>query len=155
MRFHHIVVMKMRMRNTIKSYNELATLKTFEERFEYLKLNGIVSEQTFASHRWLNQMLYNSTEWRKLRRYIIVRDNSCDLGIEEYPLYSHIIVHHINPISIEDIENGSKKIFDENNLICVSEDTHNAIHYSCDCDFLNKRKVVERYPNDTSPWRNS
>jgi hypothetical protein len=136
-----------------KSYKELSQLKTFEERYNYLKLKQRVSDETFSSHRWVNQMLYRSPEWRRTRRNIIIRDNACDLGIEDYPLFDHITIHHINPITLEDIESGSILLFDEDNLICVSDETHKAIHYGMDDDFLKSKEIVRRYPGDTCPWR--
>lgn len=142
----------MKTRN-FRSYFELSKLKTFEERFEYLRLNGRVAEETFASHRWINQALYRSAEWKHVRNKVILRDSSCDLGVEDYPLYSHIIIHHINPLTLADIENGSSLLFDMDNLICVSEETHNAIHYGSSDTLIYKKVPVERFPNDMSPWR--
>ena len=135
----------------IKTYSELIKLPTFEERFEYLKLNGVVSELIFGSERYLNQMFYTSDEWRKLRNKIILRDNGCDLGIEGFDIHSKIFIHHMNPITEEDILQHSKYLIDPEYLICVSMRTHNAIHYgdisqvSC--------TPIERKPFDTCPWR--
>lgn len=135
-----------------KSYSELKRLKTFEDRFNYLKLSGEVGKETFGYDRILNQVLYSSTKWKKVRDEIIIRDNGCDLGVEGYDIYSHAIVHHINPITIEDILNRSDILFDPENLITTTHNTHNAIHYS-DENILLKGPIV-RKANDTCPWKN-
>ena len=135
----------------IKTYSELIKLSTFEERFEYLKLNGVVSELTFGSERYLNQMFYTSDEWRKLRNEIILRDNGCDLGIEGFDIHSKIFIHHMNPITEEDILQHSKYLIDPEYLICVSMRTHNAIHYG-DISQVSSTPI-ERKPFDTCPWR--
>ena len=139
----------------IKSYNELIKLPTLIDRFEYLKTCNVVGDETFGSHRHLNQVLYNSIKWKEIRRHIILRDKGCELGIKDYPIRGHIIVHHINPITENDILTHSEKIFDENNLISCSLDLHNAIHYknSAVLDQLYFNVYEERYPNDTVPWR--
>lgn len=134
-----------------KTYSELCEIKSFEERFEYLKLNGIVGTDTFGFNRYLNQILYRSSEWKKIRNKVIIRDNGCDLGIEGYDISGRILIHHINPITIEDVRNRNSIIFDLNNLITVSHNTHNAIHYG-DKDLL-ITGPVERKPNDTCPWK--
>ena len=135
-----------------RTYSELIRIPTFEERFEYLKLNGIVGESTFGFDRYLNQSLYHqSKEWKQTRAKVIVRDNGCDLGIEDRKIGYTIIVHHMNPISVEDIENRNPSIFDPEFLICVSIDTHNAIHFG-NSDLLVKLPT-ERRPGDTCPWR--
>ena len=139
------------MTNLSRSYKELLQLETFEERYEYLKLNGVVAEDTFGSKRYLNQMLYASPEWRSIRDTIIVRDSGCDLGIIDRPIHDKIYIHHINPITIDDILDGNPIVFDPNNLICVSHITHEAIHYG-DSNLLPK-DYVERTPNDTCLWR--
>lgn len=139
------------MTNLSRSYKELLQLETFEERYEYLKLNGVVAEDTFGSKRYLNQMLYSSPEWRSIRDTIIVRDSGCDLGIIDRPIHDKIYIHHINPISIDDILDGNPIVFDPNNLICVSHITHEAIHYG-DSNLLPK-DYVDRTPNDTCLWR--
>lgn len=141
----------MLMTNLSRSYKELLQLETFEERYEYLKLNGVVAEDTFGSKRYLNQMLYTSPEWRSIRDTIIVRDSGCDLGIIDRPIHDKIYIHHINPITIDDILDGNPIVFDPNNLICVSHITHEAIHYG-DSNLLPK-DYVERTPNDTCLWR--
>lgn len=135
----------------MKTYNELITLKTFDERFDYLKLSGLVGEETFGYSRYLNQILYRSPEWKHLRKQIIVRDNGCDLGLEGYEIIGKILVHHINPITLKDIEERNPKIYDMNNLISVSFMTHQALHYG-DKDLL-IRDPIERKPFDTCPWR--
>lgn len=139
------------MTNLSRSYKELLQLETFEERYEYLKLNGVVAEDTFGSKRYLNQMLYSSPEWRSIRDTIIVRDSGCDLGIIDRPIHDKIYIHHINPITIDDILDGNPIVFDPNNLICVSHITHEAIHYG-NSNLLPK-DYVERTPNDTCLWR--
>ena len=134
-----------------KTYKQLAKLKTFDERFEYLQLHGLVGKETFGYSRYLNQILYRSPEWKSLRQEIILRDNGCDLGVEGYEIFGKILIHHINPISLQDIEERNPKVFDKNNLITVSFMTHQAIHYgSKDLLLLDP---VERKPNDQCPWR--
>ena len=135
----------------IKTYSELITLNTFEERFEYLRLDGSVGIQTFGFDRYLNQLLYNSPEWKRCRRDIILRDNGCDLALEGYELYGRILIHHINPIAIDDITNRSPIIFDPENLISTTHNTHNAIHYG-DEELIIK-DPINRTRNDTCPWR--
>jgi len=135
-----------------KSYKELSRLRTFEERYEYLKLNGQVGSDTFGFDRYLNQALYNSTEWRRFRRAVIIRDNGCDLGDPSHMLLEEpIIVHHINPLTVKDLEERSEALFDMNNVICVSNRTHKAIHYGD--QRLLPRDPIERKPNDTIPWK--
>ena len=135
-----------------RTYSELIKLKTFEERFDYLKLNGTVGKDTFGFDRYMNQLLYhNSKEWKAVRRKVIVRDNGCDLGMEGYDILGKILVHHLNPITIDDIKNRSPTIFDLNNLICVSHNTHNAIHYGDES--LLVKAPIERKLNDTCPWK--
>lgn len=135
----------------IKSYSELITLQTFEERFEYLKLNGVVGKETFGFDRILNQILYKKPKWRRKRNDIIIRDNGCDLGIEGREIYGPVTVHHINPINVEDILNDNPMVYDDENLICVTQNTHNAIHYSDDNILV--KDPIERKPNDTCPWK--
>lgn len=139
------------MAEKLRTYRELIQIPTFEERFEYLKLAGFVGESTFGFERYLNQMLYTSSKWRSLRNKIIVRDNGCDLGVEGYEISGKIIVHHINPMSVDDIKDVSDAIFDPDCLICVSQMTHNAIHYG-DANLLQK-PIVERRPGDTCLWK--
>lgn len=127
-------------------------IPTFEDRFEYLRLDGDVGKETFGFDRYLNQQFYTSYEYRKFRRQIIVRDMGCDLGIEERPINGLIILHHINPISPNDILDRNVRILlDPENVICVSLRTHNAIHYGDSSSLLTA--PIERKPNDTCPWR--
>lgn len=135
----------------IKTYSELIALHTYEERFDYLQLNGVVGKETFGYDRYLNQALYNSQDWRRFRRSIIIRDNGCDMAYEGYTIHGPIILHHINPISVDDILKESKSIFDPENVVCVSHNTHLAIHYG-DKNLLIE-SPIERTPNDTCPWR--
>ena len=135
-----------------KTYNELITFDRFEDRFEYLKIKGNVGEATFGSQRYLNQMLYRNPQWRSIRNKVIIRDNGCDLAHPDYEINGQAAyIHHINPITIDDIVNENPKIFDMNNLITTTFQTHQAIHYgSRDILLLNP---IERKPNDTCPWR--
>lgn len=137
--------------NMIRRYSELKKLDTFEDRYEYLRLRGVVGESTFGFDRYLNQMLYKSRQWREVRERVIIRDNACDLGMDDYDLYEMIIVHHMNPITIEDIKLNRSYIFNPEYLISTSSNTHNAIHYG-DSTLLNNLPV-ERRPGDTIPWR--
>jgi hypothetical protein len=134
-----------------KLYSELITLPTFEERFEYLKLNSAIGAETFGYDRYLNQCFYRSRDWLNIRRDIIVRDNGCDLAMEGYELCGRIMIHHLNPISVDDIIYRRPNLLDPENLVAVSFDTHNAIHYG-DKDLL-QSQPVERKPFDTCPWR--
>lgn len=135
----------------IRRYSELIRLNTFEERLSYLKLNGVVANETFGFDRYLNQQFYKSSEWKKVRQQVIIRDQGCDLGVPGHDIYDQIIVHHMNPISVEDIEHNPEILLDPEYLICVSLDTHNEIHYgignNTNSDF------VERVPGDTKLWR--
>lgn len=135
-----------------KRYSELVTLPTFEKRFEYLKLNGRVGDFTFNGHRYLNQKLYQCNEWKTVRRRAIIRDAGCDLACEGYEIYGKMLIHHMNPITIEDVLERRSCVFDLENLVLVSFETHNAIHYG-DANLLSKELVV-RTKNDTCPWRN-
>lgn len=135
----------------MKTYQEMMTYQTFEERFEFLRLNGRVGSDTFGFDRYLNQVLYRSPEWRRVRDRVILRDNGCDLGHPDYPIGGRVIIHHMNPLTVEDIEERNPIIFDENMLVCVSHNTHNAIHYG-DSNLLPK-PPIERRPNDTCPWK--
>lgn len=134
-----------------KSYSELIALKNFEERFDYLKVNGYVGEITHGGHRYLNQQLYSSSRWKRLRNQIIMRDNGCDLACPDRPIHGKVVIHHINPISLDDLVRQAAIIFDPENLITVSYDTHEAIHYS-NKDMLQK-DYIPRSENDTCPWR--
>lgn len=135
----------------IRTYSELSKLNTFEERYRYLKLNGAVGEETFGFDRFINQILYKSPEWKQCRRDIIIRDNGCDLGCEGFEVRGRILIHHISPITVDDIVNRNPKVFDPENLILTSHNTHNAIHYG-DENLLIKAPI-ERSKNDTCPWR--
>lgn len=135
-----------------KSYSTLIKYQTFEERFRYLLLKGSVGIDTFGYDRYLNQMLYTSSEWRRLRDQIIIRDNGCDLGLDDYPINGKVVIHHINPITLDDVLQHSSDIFNPEYLICVSHHTHNAIHYGDD-SYAESNILRERQPNDTIPWR--
>lgn len=135
-----------------KSYREMILLPTFLERFEYLRLKGSVGEATFSSRRYLNQALYRIPEWKSIRNKVIIRDNSCDLAHPDYEVLNPpVYVHHINPITIDDILNRDPKVLDMNNLVTTTFNTHQAIHYGLDDSF--KRSLTERAPNDTCPWK--
>ena len=134
-----------------KTYSELKNLKTFKERFDYLKLNGTVGSETFGYDRILNQVLYKSDKWRKVRDKVIIRDEGNDLGIEGYPIGGHIVVHHMNPITKEDILRRSDILLNPEYLICVTPNTHRAIHYGN--ENLLMKDPIERRPNDTCPWK--
>ena len=134
-----------------RSYTELIQLDTFEKRFEYLKLDGKVGAMTFGSSRILNQALYQSYEWKKIRDQIIFRDNGCDLGVEGHELFETAYIHHLNPITKKQILDRDPILFDPENLITVSYQTHQAIHYSNESILL--LDPVDRFANDVAPWR--
>lgn len=135
-----------------KSYTELMTLPDYVDRYEYLKLGGSVGELTFNGHRHYNQKFYSSDQqWLETKKRVILRDDGCDMGHIDYPIHGRIIIHHINPITIEQLINRDPIIFDLDNLVCVSHDTHNAIHYG-DSSLLHL-PPVERVAFDTCPWR--
>lgn len=136
----------------IRTYSELCKIKTFEGRFRYLKLDGLVGKETFGFDRYLNQIFYNSPEYRKIRQEVILRDNGCDLAFKNYEIAGKIFVHHMNPISKEDILERSDFALNPEYLVCVSHLTHNAIHYG-DETLLPKTELIERKPNDQAPWR--
>lgn len=138
----------------IKTYSQMLERKTFEDRFDFLKTTAMVGDMTFGGHRWLNQDFYKSKAWRKVRRDVIIRDNGCDLAIEDRPISKEegLIVHHINPITEKDIYEMTPLAFDPEYLVCVSTTTHNAIHYG-DSNLLMPSTFIERTPFDTSPWR--
>lgn len=136
---------------SIKTYSELITLPSFEERYNYLKLNGVVGEETFGFDRYLNQIFYTSSEWRAIRDHVIVRDNGCDLGIEGREIYGKVLIHHMNPINKIDILTRSDFLLDPEYLICTYKNTHDAIHYGDESLLI--RDPVERSKNDTCPWR--
>lgn len=133
----------------IRRYSELIKLPTFADRFKYLKLSGFVGEETFGFDRWLNQALYHSDIWKSVRDQVIIRDNGCDLGIEDLEIKGRIIVHHMNPVTKEEIVMHSDTLIDPEYLICATINTHNAIHYGDDSIL---RPMVERKPGDTCPW---
>lgn len=135
----------------IRTYSELSTLQTWEERFEYLKLSGIVGEDTFGFDRYINQRFYKSKEWKDVRNKIIARDLGCDLGVPGCEImYDKILIHHMNPIEISDIIDATEYLLNPNYLITVSIDTHNAIHYGKE---MKPRVYEERHINDTCPWK--
>lgn len=136
--------------NKEKTYTDLCKLKTFEDRFEYLKLNGDVGIETFGYKRYLNQVFYKSNEWKSIRNQIIARDDGCDLGIPGRYIFGKVLIHHLNPITYSDIVERSYKLFDPDNLICVSKQTHDAIHYS-DKNVL-ALDPITRTKNDMCPW---
>lgn len=136
----------------IRTYSELIRLPTFKERFLYLKLDGRVGDMTFGGHRELNQTLYSLPTWRRVRREVILRDHGCDLGLLEYPINDRIYVHHLDPITIEDVLAQNPKVFDMGNLVSVSFRTHNAIHYGSLEQALPSEPII-RTQNDTIPWR--
>lgn len=144
------------IRMSIKTYSELITIPTFEERFKYLKLNGVVGEETFAFERYLNQVFYNSDEWKRIRRKVIIRDTGlndhcCDLGVDGYYIGGIIVVHHMNTVTREDLIYRTKYLLDPEYLISTADNTHKAIHYGNE-DLLYK-PPVERQPFDTCPWK--
>lgn len=137
----------------IRTYAELIRIPTFEERYHYLQLRGTVGEETFGFKRLLNQEFYHSDEWLSFRDRIIVRDGGCDLAVDGFEIFGSIIIHHLNPITYEDILNRNLCVFDPNNVVCTKLSTHNAIHYG-DENLLVK-PPIERTKNDTCPWRHS
>lgn len=139
------------MTTKIKTYSELILLPTFKERFEYLRLDGRVGEDTFGFDRYLNQLFYRSHEWRKIRDYVIVRDNACDLGIDGYDIYERVLIHHMNPVKSRDIIERTELLLNPEYLICTTHNTHNAIHYG-DENLIAKGPVV-RTKHDTCPWK--
>lgn len=136
---------------TIKTYSELIQLPTFEERFKYLQLSGAVGKETFGFDRYLNQNFYRSAAWKRVRDKVIVRDCGCDLGIEDRTISGKIMIHHMNPITDKDIVNLTDILLNPEYLICVSHNTHNAIHYG-DENLLVKDPII-RTKNDTCPWK--
>lgn len=136
----------------IRTYDELIKYQTFLQRFNYLKLGDKIGKETFGYDRYLNQRFYKTPEWKKLRDEIIIRDDGCDLGHPDFPIYGRIIIHHMNPLTKDDIIHSTEYLLDPKYLICVSHDTHNAIHYGSS-DLLLIDEPVIRKPNDTCPWR--
>lgn len=137
---------------TIRTYSEMLRYSTFEKRFDYLKLDGSVAEETFGVHRWLNQYFYKTLEWKKTRDIVLIRDKGCDLGVEGFDIFDKVIVHHINPITKQDILDRSIYLLDPEFLICTSKRTHDMLHYGNPGDKVYSQ-VVERTPFDTCPWR--
>ena len=136
---------------SIRTYSELVTLPTFEERFKYLQLNGQVGESTFGFDRYMNQVFYRSQKWKSIRDFVIIRDCGCDLGVEGYDIHGKIIIHHMNPLSMRDIETESDFLLNPDFLICTTHNTHNAIHYGD--ENLLVTAPIERTKNHTCPWR--
>ena len=136
---------------SIRTYSELIKIPTFKERFEYLRLDGKVGEETFGFDRYLNQVFYKSPEWKAARDFVIIRDQGCDLAMEGHEIFGRILVHHMNPIRIEDIVNRSKYLLDPEYLICTIKNTHDAIHYGDGSLLITG--PIERTKNDTCPWR--
>ena len=135
----------------IRTYSELSELRTFKERYEYLRLDGVVGADTFGFDRYLNQIFYRSMEWKSVRDFVIVRDNGCDLGIEGHEIYGKILIHHMNPISVEDILKRSDLLLNPEYLISTVLTTHNAIHYSDESILVTE--PIARSRNDTCPWK--
>lgn len=136
----------------IRTYSELISIPTFEERYRYLRLGGGVGRETFGADRYANQALYRSSAWKAFRDQMIIRDNGCDLAIRDREIFGYILLHHLNPITIDDVMGRSSKLFDPDNVVCVSLNTHNAIHYG-DENLLTPSKPTVRRPGDTCPWK--
>ena len=136
----------------MRTYGELIKIENFLDRYEYLKLNGSVGQETFGFDRWLNQIFYRSPEWKHIREEVIIRDDGCDLGIRDRPIGGRIYVHHMNPIDVKSIVERKSILLNPDFLICCSHNTHEAIHYG-NSDILLPDKFVERKPNDTIPWK--
>lgn len=143
--------MEMVILMNIKTYSELTKLHTFEERFRYLQLHGSVGIDTFGFDRIFNQMFYTSSEWKRVRDIVITRDNGCDLGIEGREIYGKVVIHHLNPISLEDIENATEYLLNPEYLITTTHNTHNAIHYGDESKLVTN--PIERRRNDMCPWK--
>lgn len=139
--------------NKLRCYSDLIQYSTFEDRLHYLELHGVVGEDTFGFDRYINQKFYKSPEWRRVRDFVIVRDNGCDLGVKGYDIGDRIIVHHMNPLTLDDINNSSDFLLNPEYLICVSKETHDIIHYGFSSDRYSKSKEpVDRKPGDTKLW---
>lgn len=134
-----------------RSYSELVQLETYEERYAYLRIRAAVGGETFGYERWINQAFYTSSEWKRARRDVIARDYGCDLGMPGFEIHDKVIVHHMNPMTIEALVEHELDVLDPEYLICVSHRTHNAIHYGDETQI--RQPYIERRPNDTSPWR--
>lgn len=135
---------------TVRTYRALSRLTTYDERFRYLALRGGVGDATFGHDRYLNQKFYSSAEWKRVRNFVIDRDNGCDLGIEGYEIYANLVIHHMNPMVVDDIVHGNDDILDPDFLITTTHTTHNAIHYGDQSQA--PRQFVERQPGDTTLW---
>lgn len=151
LKLSEITMGRMTTKMSIRTYSELITLPTFEERFEYLQLNGQVGKDTFGFDRYINQNFYRSLEWKRVRDKVILRDNGCDLGVEGYEIHGRILIHHMNPITIKDIESMSEYLLNPEYLISTVHNTHNAIHYGDESLLLTA--PIERRKNDTCPWK--
>lgn len=136
---------------SIRTYSELILLPTFEERFKYLQLNSRVGDNTFGFDRYINQKFYRSAEWKRIRDYIIIRDNGCDLAADGYEIHGRILIHHMNPITISDIKFSTEYLMNPDYLICVTHNTHNAIHYGDEKQIITG--PIVRTKNDTCPWK--
>lgn len=136
---------------SIRTYSELSMLNTFEARYKYLRLQGVVGEETFGFDRFMNQIFYRSQEWKSIRDFVIIRDGGCDLGVTGYEIHGKIIIHHMNPISIRDIEHKSSILLDPEYLVATTLSTHNAIHYGDDSLLI--KPPIARSKNDTCPWK--
>lgn len=139
------------MSTIIRTYSELITLPTFEERFQYLSLSGSVGKATFGFDRYLYEQFLRSREWKSIRDYVIIRDNACDLAFEGHEIYERIIIHHMNPVTMDDIVHSSEYLLDPEFMVCTIHTTHNAIHYG-DSNLL-VQEPIERTEFDTCPWR--
>lgn len=139
------------MMEVMRTYSELSKINSYEERFEYLKLNGFVGVETFGFDRYINQRFYKSLEWKRIRDKVIIRDNGCDLGVEGYEIHGRILIHHMNPVTPDELRSNLDLLLNPEYLICVAHNTHNAIHYG-DSDLL-ITAPVERTAFDTCPWR--
>lgn len=135
----------------IRTYSELMRFSSFEDRYQYLRLNGSIGEITFGFDRYVNQKFYRSAEWKRIRNHVILRDNGCDLGVDGYEIHEKILIHHMNPIALNDIQNASDYLLNPDYLISVTLATHNAIHYGDETLLI--RAPTERRPNDTCPWK--
>ena len=136
---------------SIRTYSELILLPTFEERFKYLQLNGRVGDDTFGFDRYINQKFYRSSDWKRIRDQIIIRDNGCDLALEGYEIYGRILIHHMNPITVKDVELSTEYLMNPEYLVCVTHNTHNAIHYGDEKQIITG--PIVRTKNDTCPWK--
>ena len=139
------------MTMTIRTYSELIRFPTFKERFRYLQLQSIVGKETFGFDRYLNQAFYRSDEWKRIRNMVIVRDNGNDLAFNGHEIYGRIIVHHLNPVTVDDVVNRTKFLLDPEYLVCVTPETHNAIHYGDESQLI--AMPPQRKPGDTCPWK--